>query len=151
MALAMAWIACEKPSLTDAWQWYNPLNTTYRLPGSVSMNGSGVQRYTGIAQGMEATRLTLQNGHYPALLDGLRTADPSLFFSAPAQMATWGTSYSCVKSRFLAWGGVIEASQPVVAQSSVTVTTQIPWWAWAAGLVAAGGAGYALWDSRRAV
>jgi hypothetical protein len=57
---------------------YNPLNTTYDLPGATSMNSVGVKRYNSWEQGFEATINTLtgnkaQERGYAAIVDALRS------------------------------------------------------------------------------
>ena len=41
---------------------WNPLATTYPMPGSTLFNGSGVRNYVSAGQGLEATRLTIRGG-----------------------------------------------------------------------------------------
>jgi peptidoglycan hydrolase CwlO-like protein len=41
---------------------WNPLATTYPMPGSTLYNGSGVRNYVSAGQGLEATRLTIRGG-----------------------------------------------------------------------------------------
>src|SRR5437879_229084 len=93
LRLLASWSYCEKPhSPGGAWQWNNPLNTTQPYPGSGCVNRVCVRSYPSRAAGITATVQTLLNGRYPTLLAGLHQADDALFFSAPGQMATWGTS-----------------------------------------------------------
>src|SRR5436190_654880 len=40
---------------------WNPLATTHRMPGSMDFNGAGVQDFVSLAQGLEATKETIQN------------------------------------------------------------------------------------------
>ena len=41
---------------------WNPLATTYPMPGASLFNGSGVRNYVSLGQGLEATRLTIRAG-----------------------------------------------------------------------------------------
>jgi hypothetical protein len=69
-----------------AWQWaeftlarWNPLATTYPMPGSTQFNSSRVQNYVSLKQGLQATERTLRHtGYgYEQILAGLaRNADP---------------------------------------------------------------------------
>jgi len=70
-------VAWEVAEYTQA-RW-NPLATTYPMPGATTYNGSGVKNYVSLDQGLQATRRTL--GHccygYEAILANLaRNADP---------------------------------------------------------------------------
>jgi peptidoglycan hydrolase CwlO-like protein len=70
-----------------AWQYseftqaeWNPLADTLAMPGSTTFNSAGVQNYTSLDQGLQATRYTLINGAglgYGAILSELAAcADP---------------------------------------------------------------------------
>ncbi|MEM0142417.1 MAG: hypothetical protein QXL94_00485 [Candidatus Parvarchaeum sp.] len=71
---------------------YNPLDTTQVAPGSHSINSVGVQAYTSLAQGIAATTQTLQNGYYPAILEGLRTSKPPSEMAVLIGQSPWGTN-----------------------------------------------------------
>jgi peptidoglycan hydrolase CwlO-like protein len=74
LVVMVAWEAAE---FTDA-HW-NPLATTYPMPGSTAFNSSRVQNYVSLQQGLEATIRTLRRpGYgYEAILAGLaRNAGP---------------------------------------------------------------------------
>jgi hypothetical protein len=74
--------------VTIAWQAqegtqanWNPLATTHRMDGSTDFNSVGVQNYRTLAQGLEATKETIQNGWstygYGAVIRSMRDcADP---------------------------------------------------------------------------
>ena len=68
MVAAVAWQVAE---FTQA-NW-NPLATTYPMPGSTLYNYAGVRNYTSLGQGLSATRLTIQQGShgYGAIEAGL--------------------------------------------------------------------------------
>lgn len=70
-------VAWQVAEYTEA-RW-NPLATTYPMPGSTTYNGSGVRNYTSLAQGLDATRLTLSHccyGYEAILANLARNADP---------------------------------------------------------------------------
>jgi hypothetical protein len=54
---------------------YNPLNTTRPEPGSTGLKGNpdGVQNYTSITQGAQATADSIRNGRYPSILAAFMT------------------------------------------------------------------------------
>lgn len=68
---------------------YNPLNTTYREPGSHSINSVGVQAYTSWNQGIAATANTLSS--YSGILAALRVGDYAGVGSALLR-SPWGTT-----------------------------------------------------------
>jgi hypothetical protein len=57
LVVAIAWQAQE--GTQAAW---NPLATTHRMDGSTDFNGAGVQNYASLAQGLQATKETIDNG-----------------------------------------------------------------------------------------
>ena len=74
LVVIVAWQTAE---YTDA-RW-NPLATTYPMPGSTAFNSSRVQNYVSLKQGLEATTRTLRHSGYgyEAILYNLaRNADP---------------------------------------------------------------------------
>ena len=56
--VVLAWEANEN---TDA--VFNPLATTRDMPGSWDFNSVGVQNYISLAQGLDGSRLTIENGY----------------------------------------------------------------------------------------
>ncbi|MGH2727740.1 MAG: hypothetical protein ACRDKS_12285, partial [Actinomycetota bacterium] len=74
LVVIVAWQVAE---YTQA-RW-NPLATTYPMPGSTEFNGSGVRNYVSLAQGLDATRLTLGHccyGYEQIIVNLARNADP---------------------------------------------------------------------------
>lgn len=74
LVVMVAWQVAE---YTEA-RW-NPLATTYPMPGSTEFNGSGVRNYVSLGQGLDATRLTLSHccyGYEQILVNLARNADP---------------------------------------------------------------------------
>jgi hypothetical protein len=74
---------------------WNPLNTTYGLPGATDYNSVGVKNYRRPTEGVCATALTLVNGYYPhilaALQGGTRTAE-QIVNDFPDEFRRWGTN-----------------------------------------------------------
>lgn len=73
----VAVVAWEAAEYTTA-RW-NPLATTYYLPGSTQFNSSRVRNYVSLQQGLEATIKTLRHagyGYEAILADLARNADP---------------------------------------------------------------------------
>jgi hypothetical protein len=56
--VVLAWQANENTRAI-----WNPLATTRRMPGSWDFNSHGVQNYLSFAQGLDASRETLENGY----------------------------------------------------------------------------------------
>lgn len=73
---------------------YNPLNTTEPWPHATIYNSAGVRNYRTGADGIQATAVTLLNGHYPGIVhdlrDGTRTAR-AIVQAHAAEFDTWGT------------------------------------------------------------
>jgi hypothetical protein len=70
-------VAWETAEYTSA-KW-NPLATTYPMPGATTYNGSGVRNYVSLTQGLEATMGTLRQtglGYEQILADLAHDADP---------------------------------------------------------------------------
>ncbi len=86
----------------DQWQRYeggtaayNPLNTTWKMPGSTDYNSAGVQNYVSAAQGAEATARTLKDGYYPHVLAALQSGSPCEYTDRAGlvnDITTWGTT-----------------------------------------------------------
>ena len=73
LVVIVAWQVAE---YTQA-RW-NPLATTYPMPGATEFNGHGVRNYVSLAQGLDATRLTLRHccyGYEAILANLARNAD----------------------------------------------------------------------------
>lgn len=104
--LLAAWSYCEKPHTgAAAWQWNNPWNTKWNGYGGVNTTvGCGVygcvKQYPSRTQGIQASASTLNEGRYPNLVHAIRTSDANLFFQQSGEMATWGSSLSCIHSDY---------------------------------------------------
>jgi peptidoglycan hydrolase CwlO-like protein len=72
---------------------YNPLATTYYMPGSTDFNSFGVKNYVSAQQGMQATLLTLQSGAttygYGQVLDGLSNCWPAMKTAEAINASYW--------------------------------------------------------------
>jgi hypothetical protein len=101
-------VAWETTEYTSA-SW-NPLATTYFLPGSTRFNSAGVRNYLSLGQGLEATTATLRlpgNG-YESIVGGLAScADP---------MATGQAINASQWCRGCSGGGYVTAIIPAVEQ-----------------------------------
>ena len=78
---------------------YNPLNTTEQMSGATNYNNAGVKNYVSGAQGIDATYLTLVNGHYNGIVYDMRLR--SLTAKEIAQrnkveIGVWGTNPDCI-------------------------------------------------------
>ena len=74
LVVVVAWQVAE---YTQA-QW-NPLATTYPMPGATEFNGHGVRNYVSLEQGLDASRLTLSHccyGYEAIIANLVRNADP---------------------------------------------------------------------------
>jgi hypothetical protein len=74
LVVMVAWQSAEGTMAT-----WNPLATTYQMPGATEFNSVGVKNYTSLAQGIQAIILTLgsPNYGYPSVVSDLRaSADP---------------------------------------------------------------------------
>ncbi|MGH2783755.1 MAG: hypothetical protein ACRDJ1_00660 [Actinomycetota bacterium] len=74
LVVVVAWQVAEYTSA----QW-NPLATTYPMPGATEFNSHGVRNYVSLEQGLDASRLTLSHCcyGYEAIIASLaRNADP---------------------------------------------------------------------------
>src|SRR5262249_18929685 len=89
------WMAHEEPP-SDWSHWNNPMNTTQDEPGAQSQNSVGVKSYPTLAEGLQATIATLNNGLYPDILLQLR-AGRGLRSGASTGLLRWpGGAYSSV-------------------------------------------------------
>lgn len=71
--------------------YYNPLNTTQRMPGATVFNSVGVRAYTSWKQGLEATIITLKNGYYGGILDALKRGNDAESVARAVGASPWGT------------------------------------------------------------
>jgi peptidoglycan hydrolase CwlO-like protein len=72
---------------------WNPLATTYSMTGAGYFNSSGVKNYTSLAQGLEATRLTLEKGSstylYMPIIANLRRCSPAMKTAEAINASSW--------------------------------------------------------------
>lgn len=94
--LFTAWAQAEGGEAT-----WNPLNTTYLLPGTTTYNSDGVRNYPSPVVGLAATALTLILPAYAGILGSLQggqqTAENIVKFHA-SEFDTWGTGSSLILS-----------------------------------------------------
>lgn len=115
--------------LTVAWQVneftsarWNPLATTHTMPGSTAFNSVGVQNFVSLAQGLEATRITLEGGSpsfgYGAILDGLRSCADAATTALAVQASAW--CGGCTNGNYVgAYVAVVEQNYEQYAALSV--------------------------------
>jgi hypothetical protein len=92
----------ENLRLLDAWQRaeggaakWNPLNTTFALPGASDYNSAGVKNYPRPVWGVCATALTITNGNYGGIVGDLQAGTKTavqIVNDRRTQFETWGTS-----------------------------------------------------------
>lgn len=88
------WKQCEGGTARD-----NPLNTTEPMPGATDYNSAGVKNYVSGTQGIDATYLTLINGHYNGIVHDLRTRSFTAKQIAERnveEIEVWGTNPTCI-------------------------------------------------------
>ena len=96
MAAIIAW------EMAEGGHWYNtahfnPLNTTWRMPGATAMNSVGVKAYLSWAQGLAATVNTFHNGLYEGILAALRAGDDAQAVASAVAASPWGTGSFAVR------------------------------------------------------
>ena len=106
LVVTIAWQAQE--GTQAAW---NPLATTHRMEGSTDFNSVGVQNYRSLAQGLAASRETVENGWdlygYGPIIESMRgCADPMATARAIAD-SRW--CYGCAGGQYVL--GIVPAVQ----------------------------------------
>ena len=102
-------IAWQLSEFTQA-AW-NPLATTTRMTGSTDANSVGVQNFVSLAQGLEATRLTLNNGAsgYGAILANLHACSAAITTARAVNASAW--CHDCAGGQYVVNNiGKVEAS-----------------------------------------
>jgi peptidoglycan hydrolase CwlO-like protein len=86
LVVLVAWQASEGTSAS-----WNPLATTYPMPGATALNGVGVRNYVSLDQGLAATQLTLGNGAtgYGAILAGLHSCAAAIDTARAINASAW--------------------------------------------------------------
>jgi hypothetical protein len=82
-----AWIDAE----SNAASLLNPLATTQGAAGARNANSVGVKGYPSVEVGLDATVITLHNGHYPNILAALASGDSALAITEAVAASPWGT------------------------------------------------------------
>jgi prefoldin subunit 5 len=102
-------IAWQLSEFTQA--GWNPLATTTRMTGSTDANSVGVQNFVSLAQGLEATRLTLNNGAsgYGAILANLHACSAAITTARAVNASAW--CHDCAGGQYVVNNiGKVEAS-----------------------------------------
>ncbi|POB11436.1 hypothetical protein [Sulfobacillus sp. hq2] len=90
--LLVAWMGLEN-GWNATFQCHNPMNTTWKMPGSKAINNVGVQCYPDWATGAQATinTLTQTSPSYGTLVAALRNGDAGQFFSQEGrqELSVW--------------------------------------------------------------
>jgi peptidoglycan hydrolase CwlO-like protein len=72
---------------------WNPLATTYPMPGATLFNGSGVRNYVSLGQGLEATRLTIRGGMerfgYSRIISSLSACADAMTTARAINASSW--------------------------------------------------------------
>jgi peptidoglycan hydrolase CwlO-like protein len=72
---------------------WNPLATTYPMPGATFFNGSGVRNYSSLSQGLDATRLTIRAGMdrfgYGRIVSALSACDDPMSTARAINASLW--------------------------------------------------------------
>ena len=100
----VAWAAQE--GTVAGW---NPLATTYEMPGSTRFNSVGVRNYVSLDQGLDATVLTIEGGlvdhGYGAIVAELQRCAPPMATARAIRASHW--CYGCAGGRYVT--GMIRA------------------------------------------
>jgi hypothetical protein len=98
LVVTIAWQAQE--GTQAAW---NPLATTHRMDGSTDFNGAGVQNYRSLAQGLQATKETIDNGWdvygYGAIVRSMRDCAPAMSTARAIADSRW--CYGCAGGQYV--------------------------------------------------
>lgn len=91
----VAWEAAEGGADGTQQARWNPLNTTWRLPGSVDFNWVGVQSYRSQEDGLNATLLTLRQPDpylaFAPIYNHLLRGDRAALTLSSVEASAWGT------------------------------------------------------------
>jgi peptidoglycan hydrolase CwlO-like protein len=95
----VALVAWQSAEGTDA--TYNPLATTYRMPGSTDFNSVGVQNYSSLAQGLDAIHRTLlASGHgYEQILAALAASADAMTTGQAINASDW--CHGCASGQYV--------------------------------------------------
>jgi|SRR5712664_1385982 len=74
----------------------NPMNTGRRCCGGTTINSAGIQSYPSLSAGLEATVITLHNGHYGDILGQLRKGNGLTSGASPGLLTWSGGAYAGV-------------------------------------------------------
>jgi hypothetical protein len=97
----IALVAWQLNEGTDA-EW-NPLATTYDMPGATEFNWVGVKNYRSLAQGLQATWLTLKRGWsaygYGEIVKAVRRCAPAEETAEAINRSSW--CYGCTSGQYV--------------------------------------------------
>ena len=72
---------------------WNPLATTYDMPGATKYNSVGVKNYVGLGQGTDASRLTIERGYtiygYGEIVRRLDRCAPPMKTARAIKQSSW--------------------------------------------------------------
>jgi hypothetical protein len=98
LVVIVSWQVAE--STQASW---NPLATTHRLNGSTDFNSVGVQNYASLAQGLQATKETIDYGWdvygYGAIIESLRVCAQPMQTATAINASRW--CYGCVDGQYV--------------------------------------------------
>jgi hypothetical protein len=98
LVVTIAWQAQE--GTQAAW---NPLATTHRMDGSADFNSVGVQNYRTLAQGLQASKETIDNGWdvygYGAIIRSMRDCAPPMTTAQTIANSRW--CYGCAGGQYV--------------------------------------------------
>jgi hypothetical protein len=90
----LAWMLAEsgtEPCNGSSGAKWNPLNTTWREPGSTNFNSVGVQNFPSYAEGIAAEASTLRLSYYAELIHACRNGAPLGHLANLLQHSPYGT------------------------------------------------------------
>ena len=98
----LAWMLAEsgtEPCNGHSGAKWNPLNTTWREPGSSNFNSVGVQNFPTYAEGIAAMNSTLRLHYYAALIEACRNGAPLGHLANLLALSPYGTGH-------VIWAGI---------------------------------------------
>lgn len=125
--LLVAWMGLEQ-GWNASFQCHNPMNTTWKMPGSKSINSVGVQCYASWSQGAQATINTLTQGSpsYMTLVNAIKNGDAGQFFSQSGrqELSVWsGGSSTYANTIYQIYTELAPVPANVLTTSSATATS----------------------------
>jgi hypothetical protein len=82
---------------------YNPLATSYSMPGATNFTSGGVKSYVSLEQGLQASELTLEQGSpslgYGPILSSLRSCSDAMDTARAIDASSWCGCGAYVQAR----------------------------------------------------